>query len=266
MSVAAAAAWPYPHRIAHRGGGTLAPENTLAAIRVGAAYGYRAVEFDAMLAADEVPVLMHDETLERTTSGRGPVAAVASGELARLDAGSWRDARFRGEPVPSLAQAIALCRGLRLWMNIEIKPSAGTERRTGEAVAEVTARQFADRLQAAADGSGGTDPELPLLSSFSAEALAAARAAAPRLARGLLVDRVPRDWRRRVAELGCASLHVNHRHLTQALARRIRQAGIWLFCYTVNDPRRADTLFRWGVDAVCTDRIDRIAPDRAAPP
>jgi glycerophosphoryl diester phosphodiesterase len=252
--------WPYPRCVAHRGGGTLAPENTLAAIRVGAEYGYRAVEFDAMLAGDDVPVLMHDETLERTTSGRGPVAALSSAQLARLDAGGWHDARYRGEPVPSLQDAIRLCRSRGLWMNIEIKPAAGAEQRTGAAVARVAAQLFADRLSGTAAAPGGTDPQLPLLSSFSPVALAAARAAAPGLARGLLVDRVPRHWRRQVAELGCVSLHTNHRHLTRGLARAIRDAGVWLFCYTVNEPGRVETLFRWGVDAVCTDRIDLIRP------
>jgi glycerophosphoryl diester phosphodiesterase len=100
-----------------------------------------------------------------------------------------------------------------------------------------------------------------LLSSFSPQALAAAREAAPELARGYLVDRVPADWRERLDALGCVALHVNHRHLTAAAAEAVTQAGYGLFCYTVNDPVRVDTLFGWGVDALCTDRIDRVQPD-----
>ncbi len=107
--------WPWPRVLAHRGGGTLAPENTLGAIRFGLAHGFRAIEFDAMLAADSIAVLMHDPTLERTTSGRGPVPAMSAAALAQLDAGAWHSPRFAGEPVPTLADALALCRAHDVW-------------------------------------------------------------------------------------------------------------------------------------------------------
>ncbi|MCK6431084.1 MAG: glycerophosphodiester phosphodiesterase, partial [Burkholderiaceae bacterium] len=102
--------WPYPRVIAHRGGGALAPENTIAAIEVGRSLGFAAIEIDAMLARDEVPVLMHDPTVDRTTDGKGPVGALTAAELERLDAGGWFEARYRGERVPSLAAAIRHCR------------------------------------------------------------------------------------------------------------------------------------------------------------
>ncbi|HEX7156357.1 MAG TPA: glycerophosphodiester phosphodiesterase family protein, partial [Burkholderiaceae bacterium] len=101
-----APAWPYPRVLAHRGGGSLAPENTIAAISLGAARGQSAVEFDAMLARDGVPVLIHDPTLDRTTDGRGAVGRLSAAELARLDAGSWHSAHFAGEPVPALTRAL----------------------------------------------------------------------------------------------------------------------------------------------------------------
>jgi glycerophosphoryl diester phosphodiesterase len=138
--------WPWPRVLAHRGGGALAPENTLAAIDVGRAQGYRAIECDAMLAGDAVPVLIHDDTLERTTDGRGPVPAVTAAQLQRLDAGGWFDARFAGARVPLLAEAIAHCRSHGVWMNIEIKPARGHERQTGEVVAALVAAAFADAV------------------------------------------------------------------------------------------------------------------------
>ena len=92
MSNPANRRWPWPRVIAHRGGGQFAPENTLAALRKGHALGFRGVEFDVMLSADAVPVLIHDETLERTTSGRGNVADTAAAVLTTLDAGAWFDA------------------------------------------------------------------------------------------------------------------------------------------------------------------------------
>lgn len=252
--------WPYPRLLAHRGGGTLAPENTVAAIGVGRDHGYRGIEFDAMLAADDVPVLIHDDTLERTTSGRGNVAALTAMQLAKLDAGSWHSATFRGEPVPMFEAAVRYCRLHDVWINIEIKPAPGAAARTGDVVGRATARLYADLIRPGGDAAAHVDPRVPLFSSFEADALVSARAAAPDIARGYLLDRIPADWHAQLQALGCVALHTNHRHLTRAVAQEVKAAGYWLFCYTVNEPARVVELFDWGVDALCTDRIDLISP------
>jgi glycerophosphoryl diester phosphodiesterase len=252
--------------LAHRGGGTLAPENTLAAIRAGRARGFRGVEFDAMLAADGVPVLMHDATLERTTDGRGDVAALDSARLGALDAGSWHSAPFAGEPVPTFAAAVGECRAHGTWINIEIKPAPGAAVRTGEVVAREAAHLYADLVQLGGDRAEAVEPRVPLLSSFERDALAAARRSAPDLPRGLLLERVPHDWADALRALGCVALHTDHRALTRELAATVKAAGYWLFCYTVDEPARARELFAWGVDAFCTDRIDRMPPDLAPQP
>src|SRR3990172_8732290 len=166
--------WPYPRVIAHRGGGGLAPENTLAAIRTGAQRGFAGVEFDVMLSRDSVPVLIHDDTLERTTNGTGAVANAAWTDLSALDAGCWFGPAFAGEPLPRYADAARLCVDLGLWANVEIKPASGFEHETGRVVAAMSAA-----LWRAA-------PVAPLLSSFSIDALEAAGAAAPRAGGGLL--------------------------------------------------------------------------------
>ena len=251
--------WPYARVLAHRGGGTLAPENTIAAIEVGLQHGYRAIEFDAMLAADAVPVLIHDDTLERTTSGTGAVSSFNAAQLAQLDAGAWMAPRFAGTRLPLLTDAIAFCRRHSVWTNIEIKPAPGFDAATGTEVARVTAHAYADLIRPRGDKAGTVEPQAPLFSSFSRDALAAARSAVPDIPRGLLVGPVPADWEAQLETLACASLHCNHKNLTQALARTVKDAGYWLFCYTVNDPKRARQLFDWGVDAFCTDRIDLIA-------
>lgn len=248
--------WPYPRVLAHRGGGVFAPENTLSALRAGHERGFRAVEFDVTLSADGEAVLMHDSTLTRTTDAEGPVAERSWAELARLDAGRWFSPDFAGEPIPRLTEAIAFCRAHHVWINAEIKPARGAELRTGQQVARLIARDFADRLPS----SSGTDPQVPLLSSFSAEALAAALDEAPELPRGLLCDRIPRDWRDQLRHLQCVSLHCDHRYLNARAIGAVRDAGYWLFCYTVNDRQRGIELGRWGIDAFCTDRLDRIEP------
>lgn len=243
--------WRCPRLIAHRGGGLLAPENTLAALRAAAQHGYRGVEFDVMLSGDGTPVLIHDETLERTTGGSGRVSETSDAELARLDAGSRFGAHFAGEPIPAFADAAEQCLALGLWANVEIKPAAGAEAETGRKAAALAREMW-------------TGAELPpLLSSFSAAALEAARESAPELPRGLLFGAVPANWRIELKRLGCASLHCDARRLTPGLLKEARAAGVPVVVYTVNDIEEAERLLRLGVAAVITDRIDLIPPDLA---
>ncbi|MHA4870141.1 glycerophosphodiester phosphodiesterase [Duganella sp. PWIR1] len=246
--------WPYPKIVAHRGGGTLAPENTVAGLRAGLAYGFRAVEFDVMLSRDDIGMVMHDPDFGRTVAGQGSVAGTDAADLAGMDAGSWFGAEFRDEPVPYYTQFIDYCKAQRIWMNVEIKPADGFEAATGAWVAKVTRDSYAAEL-AAGDPAG-----YPLLSSFSYEALAAARDAAPELPRGYLLDKIPDDWQAQAERLGAVAIHTNQKHLTRELASAIKAAGYGLFCYTVNDPARGREILSWGVDGFCTDRIDLIGP------
>ena len=255
------ARWPYATVLAHRGGGTLAPENTIAAIKLGFDHGYRAVEFDTTLAAHDVPVLMHDATLKRTARLAGRVNERSVAALADVDVGAWHSSRFTGETVATLERTLRFCRANGIWPNIEIKTVRGFERSAGAAVARVTAQVYEDVIRPGGDRADQVDARVPLLSSFSRVALAAAREAAPSVPRGWLVQRVPARWRAELTRLGCVSLHANHRYLTAGLTRRIKTTGAWLFCYTVNTPQRALTITGWGVDAFCTDRIDLIAAD-----
>jgi glycerophosphoryl diester phosphodiesterase len=253
--------WPYPRVVAHRGGGKLAPENTLAAMRCGLAHGFHAVEFDVMLAKDGVPVLMHDPSLGRTVAGSGSIADYTSAELAAMDAGSWFGPQFAGESVPRYEDVVAFCKANGIWMNVEIKPVPGTERETGEVVGALTQRLYAAEI--AAVQAGASAAALPLFSSFAFDAVAAARDAAPGIPRGLLMDAIAVDWHAQLGTIGAVALHTNHKNLTRELAHAIRQAGFGLFCYTVNDVARAREILEWGVDGFCTDRIDLIEPSFA---
>lgn len=240
--------WPYPHIVAHRGGGKLAPENTLAAIDMGARYGHTMIEFDAKLSKDGKIFLLHDDTLERTSNGWGVAGDLPWDKLLNVDAGSWFSREFHGEPLPLLSQVAQRCKLHTMMANIEIKPTTGTERETGKVVA-LAARDF---------WQGQTQP---LLSSFAIEALEAAQIAVPELPRGLLLDAWRDDWRELTARLGCVSIHLNHKLLDETRVHELKAAGLHILVYTVNDPLRAQTLLRWGVDAICTDRIDNIGPN-----
>jgi glycerophosphoryl diester phosphodiesterase len=242
------ARWPYPRWIAHRGAGKLAPENTLAAFRLGAAYGFRAFECDVKLSADGVPFLLHDATLDRTTPARGPAGALDWSALSRLDAGGWHSRGYAGEPVASLAVIAAYVRRNGFALNIEIKPSPGTESATGSAVA----------LAARALWRGEDVP--PLLSSFRADALAAARAAAPELPRALLVDALYPGWIEEAQALGCVAVVAQYALLDAEQIDRLHGAGLRALCYTVNDPAPAAQLIAQGIDGLITDAVDRFAP------
>ena len=241
-------AWPYPRWVAHRGGGVAAPENTLAGMRAAVSNGYRMAEFDAKLSRDGVAVLMHDATLERTTNGQGPAGDLTFAELARLDAGSWHSPAFTGEPVPTLEAVARYARAVGLACNVEIKPTPGLESVTGTQVALPCASLWE-----------GCDVA-PLLSSFSLEALEAARAACPQLALGIITAKFEPGLVDALKRLDCVSVHLLHKELTRERVAGLRDAGFRVAAWTINDPARALELIEWGVDAVITDEIVRIDP------
>ena len=240
--------WPYPRWIAHRGAGKLAPENTLAAFRLGAQLGHTAFECDVKLSADGVPFLLHDATLERTTSGRGPGGELPWSELSRLDAGSWHSPAYAGEPPASLQAVAAFLQANGFTLDLEIKPTPGTEAHTGAVVADAAARLWHGQAV------------MPLLSSFQPEALRAAREAAPKLRRALLIDKLRPDALALAAELGCVALITDHKLMDAALAARVHAAGLRALVYTVNDAARAGQLLAMGIDGLVTDAVDRLGP------
>ena len=235
-----------PRVIGHRGAAGHAPENTIAAIEKAAQLGARWVEFDVKLTRDGALILFHDDTLERTTDGKGLVADMTLADIRGLDAGKWYQARFAGERVPTLMDALATLARLGLGANVEIKPSSGREQETGAATAAVLKAHWPGRLPA------------PVLSSFRAEALAAAQAAAPEFPRAFLIGAVPDDWRAKAETLGATAIHCNHQFIDRPRILALQGAGYAVRCYTVNDPRVAAQLFSWGVDSVFTDYPDRI--------
>ncbi|MDV5141744.1 glycerophosphodiester phosphodiesterase [Chimaeribacter arupi] len=241
--------WPYPRIVAHRGGGSLAPENTLAAIETGVRLGHRMIEFDVKLAQDGQIFLLHDDTLDRTSNGWGVAGDLPWEKLVTLDAGNWYSNAFRGEKLPLLSEVADRCAQHGLMANIEIKPTTGTEEETGKVVASAARLLWEGQ------------PVPPLLSSFSVEALAAAQRAVPELPRGLLLDEWDEHWQALTTQLACVSLHINHQALTQARTEALKAAGLRILVYTVNSPERARLLLSWGVDCICTDRIDLMGAD-----
>ena len=241
-------AWPYPLWVAHRGAGRQAPENTLAAFRVGAGHGYRAFECDVKLSADGVPFLLHDATLQRTTSGQGFAGEQGWNELSRLDAGGWHSRAFAGEPLPSLQGIARFCQRNGFALNIEIKPTPGFEAITGRAVGLEATRLWAGESLS------------PLLSSFSPEALQGALETAPQLPRALLLETLREGWFEQARALGCVAVVTAHALMDADLIAQLHGAGLRALVYTVNDPTDAQRLIALGIDGIITDAVDKFSP------
>lgn len=242
--------WSLPFWVAHRGAGKLAPENTLAAFREGARHGYRAFECDVKLSADGVPFLLHDATLDRTTTARGRGCERSWSELSRLDAGRWHSRAFAGEPPASLEAIAAFVRRNQHALNIEIKPTPGDEFLTGEVVGREVLRLWEE-----------TAPVSVLFSSFEPEALRGARESAPQVPRGLLLDKLDGDgWLQLAQSLGCRAIITHYALMDRALVERLHEAEMKALVYTVNDAAAAQWLIANGVDGIITDAVDRFSP------
>ncbi len=185
-----------------------------------------------MLTADGVPILMHDETLERTTRCRGCVAEQTLTQIRACDAG-----------VPTLAEAMAVCEHHKLWTNIELKPSSGLEEETGTVVGVWLAQYW--------NGQG-------VISSFSEKSALAARRHLPDEHFALLYEALPADWQASRARLGAVVVHLDAAQVDHAVTEAL--AGLPWACYTVNDRTAADQLFASGCAAVFTDRPDLLLP------
>jgi glycerophosphoryl diester phosphodiesterase len=238
------APWPYPRWIAHRGAGKLAPENTLAAFRLGASHGFRMFECDVKLSLDGEPFLLHDADLGRTTSGRGAAGGQTWEALSRLDAGGWHSPLYAGEPLLRLEALARWLQANQLMVNLEIKPSPGQEALTGEVVAREVARLWA----------GQAVP--PLLSSFKPEALHAARQAAPDLPRAFLFEKLQTGWVGDARALGCVAVVAHHSQWDAAGIQGAHEAGLKALTYTVNEVARAEALWAAGLDGLITDAVD----------
>ncbi len=241
--------WNFPFWIAHRGAGKLAPENTLAAFRVGAAHGYKAFECDVKLSSDGVLFLLHDATLNRTTNGTGVAGNQTWHRLSLLDAGSWHSRQHAGEVIPTLEAVARFCQRNAYSLNIEIKPTPGCDAATGQAVARACAQLWAGRSDA------------PLLTSFQHAALESAQAEAPELPRGLLMDQMRSGWVEQALSLRCQAVTFNYALWDESTVRQAHSAGFKALSYTVNDEWAVARLRALGTDGIITDRLDLFSPN-----
>lgn len=220
--------------IGHRGAAGLVPENTLDGFRKAAALGVDAVELDVHRLEDAL-VVIHDDALDRTTSGRGPLRAHSLADVRRLDAGG-------GQRVPLLEEVFAAL-PVKVGVNIELKAPG-----TAELAVELADGELA----------GGRDV---LISSFDLEELSRTAAlgdAALKIAP--LFGRWPRSGWEVARELGAWSVNLSLRAASQRLIGEAGERGLRTLIYTVNDRPTADRFAAWGATGVFTDFPDRLIP------
>lgn len=238
-----------PTLIAHRGLSTFAPENTFAAFNLAEQKGFQMFECDVQLSKDRVPVIFHDEKLNRTSNGKGRVRETDFKTLQNLDVGSWFGAEFKDERIPSLAELLAWLSEHRIAMNLELKGDDGAtadNRLLAETVADML-KPYLSRLQ-----------ERLLISSFQYEALETFKAKCPSLPLGLLVSE------KQFKKLGLSGLQAQFNALQASsinpalkLINEKNLAGFRAICETVLvytvDIHRAQAVLDKGVSAVFTN-------------
>ena len=236
-----------PVIFAHRGLNRVAPENTLPAFHAAADAGVEWMETDVDLSADGVPVIMHDSTLHRTTNLQGRLNAHSWEELRRADAGSWFSPEYAGTRLPTLTQLVDLVNQRGLNLNLELKPHESGKAGTVSLIETVIAEL------------GRLHPERGVIvSSFSPLTLYHFHERAPLYPLGMLWEdaTLGPDWKSVLEMVGATHAHIEDRSATPEVVGDLREAGFGVNVWTVNDPQRAQDLFRWGCTGVFSDVAD----------
>jgi glycerophosphoryl diester phosphodiesterase len=231
--------------IAHRGFSGAAPENTIAAVQAAVDVRADMVEIDVTLSADGHIVVIHDQTLDRTTDGSGEVSQFTLAELKQLDAGTWFNPSFAGERISTLEEVFAEVKG-RILLNVEIKSEAVARGVVGKVASAIREHGMIDQV---------------VVSSFSPAALEEMHSIAPEIRTAVLYNtkvHQGRDAVEIVTDLGASVFNIKRQRLTRKMLRRCREHDIPVGIYTVNEPRRMRRLVKRDVDAIFTSHPDRL--------
>ncbi len=234
-----------PLLIAHRGLSARHPENTISAFRAAIEAGAEMVELDVTLSSDGRVVVLHDATLERTTSGTGRPAEFPLATLKKLDAGSWFAPGFTGEKIPTLAEVLDLVRG-RCAVNIEIKAEAVSSSPEGGIEEKVIARVRERRME-----------EEVLVSSFDPTSITRVKKLAPAVMTAVLYGReIDFDPAALISRLSADGLNMKRLHVKSEIVRAVQRAGFFLCVYTVDDPKELAKLSDLGVNGIFTNDFE----------
>ncbi|QDX93893.1 glycerophosphodiester phosphodiesterase [Brevibacillus laterosporus] len=231
--------------IAHRGWSGVAPENTLAAIRLAIEHPeIDGVEFDVQLTKDQIPVVIHDYSLERTTNGTGWVKDHTFAELRSLDAGSWFDSQFVGETIPSLEEVLIANRQKK-WLNIELKQMVASK----EQVLEEKVIRLIEQYDM---------EEHVVITSFQHQSVYNVKRLAPRLQVGPLIYGMPLLLQEQAQHIGADVLSLAYPYLTHEVAQHAQEWGYSIIAWTVDEPEHMRVLAQLGSHVhICTNHPDR---------
>ena len=240
-----------PQVIGHRGAASYAPENTLEGIHTAADIGIEWVELDVKLTKDDVPILFHDDDLERTTNGSGLVRDFTYEELQQFETGSWFSDSFTGIKIPTLEEAIEILIERNLGLNLEIKACPGREKETAEAALDILSQYWDDH-------------DRLLISSFDPVSLETAQHIAADWHRGLLLapegnGEMTPNWRDIADHLDVKTINLGTTIATRDVIDEAIELDYIPLVYTVNDPEQARDFQSWGVVSLFSDEPDLIA-------
>ncbi len=235
-----------PKIIGHRGACGYAPENTIESVQTAADMDVEWVELDVKLTKDDIPIIFHDDTLERTTNGSGLVAETLYEDIQQLEAGSWYADSFAGVKIPTLEEMCEVLVDLNLGLNLEIKPCPGREKETAEVALDHLSRIWDDH-------------ERLIISSFSHVSLETAQDMAGGWYRGLLIEgEMPENWKDMADYLDLSIVSIDGNTCTREAIESISDMEYAVLARKVSDSQRARQLYSWGVDAISTDVPDVI--------
>lgn len=226
---------------AHRGSSALAPENTIAAFRRAAEDGAKWVELDVALNADGELIVIHDDSVDRTTNGSGNLGALSTADIQALDGGSWFGVEFAGEKIPTLDEVIVALGAFGLNINVEIKqhPHHQSLEQLTTAVAAALAKRTA-HMQI-------------MISSFDPDCLKAMHRLTPELELAMLWGRIPDDWEEKLAAIPATTIHAHYKGLCIGLLEQTSAKGIKVRAWTSNDPIELASFWHAGLTGVITD-------------
>lgn len=235
-----------PPVIAHRGAGMIAPENTLAAVKEACVQGAKWIEVDVKITYDGIPILMHDETIDRTTDGSGSVADLTWDEVKDVDAGIKCGSNFAGEKIPTLSDVMQAVVDADMNIIVEMKPCPGRARATTMVTIIEMSKIWPEK------------DSCPVISSFDVESLQIAAQMEPHWPRLLLMERWSDEWRETFEKVGASAISFPEADLTKERVEEFARLRIPLMAYTVNDPARAKELLAWGASAIYAGRPKEI--------
>lgn len=235
-----------PEILAHRGLSSLAPENTLAAFKKAHQLGFHWIEFDVMLTKDLYPVILHDETLNRTTNTKGLLSHKTYHQLQHVDAGRWFNKAYAGEPIPSLEQVLDFMKTHHLKAVLEIKPSKGKDVITAEKAIATIQKFWPEGLQQM------------IFASFSLPSLITVKKLLPKQAIAYSMHTWDNNAFELIKALDCYSIHIKHLILSSKRMKLLRQTGCHILAYTVNNRKRYAKLKKMGVDGCFSDSPEKL--------